>query len=384
MSIFWMELKKLFSWPIIGLIIVLNVLLYWLLIEFEITYFPNGRPWNDIFIIEQEMIEKYGEKIDEEEMDDFKFIYDERVKEANAFLQAYPLAVEKGITTYAQYQQSREVDAPNVEEGDALSSAILFDDKVDLFWELESRKGIIDNYEYRYQVFSSDEGYRSQKEQMRVEEMIANEKFQYYSNLVIRNFNLIASYVLTTILFSLAVLLSPIFLRDKLKGIVPLQYTSAQGRNVFRIKWLVGFTALFLVTTMLLIIYSSIYWTNATYPYFSLPLFTMSYHIYWYDITFGQFIILTIIAIYLLCFLFGAITMFFSAICTNYLIQVSSQILSISAFILFVMPICLELIISTKYLPWVVPIIYIVFIMIVLFIRKWIIHRENRRDILIN
>ena len=153
MSIFWMELKKLFSWPIIGLIIVLNVLLYWLLIEFEITYFPNGRPWNDIFIIEQEMIEKYGEKIDEEEMDDFKFIYDERVKEANAFLQAYPLAVEKGITTYAQYQQSREVDAPNVEEGDALSSAILFDDKVDLFWELESRKGIIDNYEYRYLVF---------------------------------------------------------------------------------------------------------------------------------------------------------------------------------------------------------------------------------------
>ena len=72
------------------LIAVLIVIVYYsfLLIEFYINYFPNGRPGLISYNVSIEMIDKYGMDIDEEEFEDFKKIYEAQVEEANQYLQS--------------------------------------------------------------------------------------------------------------------------------------------------------------------------------------------------------------------------------------------------------------------------------------------------------
>ena len=60
MRILWNELKKILTWKILLLLVLVNSVLYFLLIEFYIEYFPNGRPAIDSYNIGIEMIDKYG------------------------------------------------------------------------------------------------------------------------------------------------------------------------------------------------------------------------------------------------------------------------------------------------------------------------------------
>lgn len=47
MRIFGNELKKILTWKILLLLIIVNSMLYVWFIEFEIEHFPNGRPGLD-------------------------------------------------------------------------------------------------------------------------------------------------------------------------------------------------------------------------------------------------------------------------------------------------------------------------------------------------
>ncbi len=52
-------------------------------LSFEIDYFPNGRPVLDEYNIGTQMIYDYGHGMDETEFEDFKNIYEEKLKEVD-------------------------------------------------------------------------------------------------------------------------------------------------------------------------------------------------------------------------------------------------------------------------------------------------------------
>ena len=56
MKLFFYEVRKIFSWKLLLLILLVNVLLFKLLIEFDLEHFPNGRPAGDHFDIEQQIM----------------------------------------------------------------------------------------------------------------------------------------------------------------------------------------------------------------------------------------------------------------------------------------------------------------------------------------
>lgn len=72
MQIIINEIKKILNWKMILVLFLVNAVLYFLLINFHIENFPNGRPDLDSYNISVEMIRKYGINMDEEEMADFK------------------------------------------------------------------------------------------------------------------------------------------------------------------------------------------------------------------------------------------------------------------------------------------------------------------------
>lgn len=376
MRLWWMEIKKCFTWPIIGLLIVMNVLLYSLLMEFYFEHFPNGRPSGEIFEIELRMVEKYGEVIDEAEIAEVQLEYEKTVEEFETILKAHPLAQAAGVETYEQYTDGERNDQAFNE----LKQAFWETDDFDLKWWVQSYESILERYQYKKEIFQG-EYYQSVQEKERVEELLENESYQYYSSSVVDNFMMIAKNVSIIILFNLMILLSPLFLRDKANQMVPLQYSSKHGRKTFVTKWWAGIALTLLATTMLIAIYGMLYMGNGTSPFFFMQLYHMDYINYWYDITFGQYIIFVVIGMYLISLIFGLLTMACSSLSGNYLIQLATQIVLIGGFIWLVITEMLGRLFQTYHLPVVVPGIYAGLIVLSLGLVYWLMRREQVREI---
>lgn len=379
MKLFWMELKKLFTWPVILIVILLNLLLFKLLVEFELDYFPNGRPAIDIFQVEREMIDKYGEVIDEEEFADFRATYENRVEQAEDYLRNNELATQSGVDSYEEFRKG----VGNDKEIDQVSSHIMFELEEDLFWELQAREGIMERYAARVTDLENAIHFEpnSKQELKRIKDMLSNEKFQYYDGQVIENFYRYASQVLAIVLISIAIVLSPIYIRDKMRAVIPLQYTSKKGRRTFQLKWRVGLIAIGILLMIHLLIYGGLYLTNDTSHYFFMHVYSMAYQLVWYDITFGGFILLTVAAMIVIGYVFGILTMACSALVANYMTQIGTQIVIFCAFVIVVIPIGIHRMIWTIYLPWIVPAIYLFLIATAFFLNRYVKRRELVRDI---
>lgn len=105
-----MEIKKCFTWPIVGLLLVMNVLLYSLLAEFYFENFPNGRPSSERFEIELDMVERYGEVIDDGEIAEVRREYEQTVEKFEAILRVHPLSQAAGVETVEQYRDGERDD----------------------------------------------------------------------------------------------------------------------------------------------------------------------------------------------------------------------------------------------------------------------------------
>lgn len=259
MRILWNEMKKILTWKAMLLLFLVNSVLYFLLIEFHIEHFPNGRPALDSYRLGVEMIEKYGTDMDAEEIIDFKNEYDARVEEADQYLQARQEFVEAGLDTYDKLINH---DWDNQEQSD-LQNRIFHEEQVDLFWELQDRRRLVEFHESKDVIPDN----LSSEQIQRMEKLFAAGKFQVYTEIVMENFRTFIGNVAIAILFSVVLVISPVILKDRMRQIVPLQYTTKKGRNLYRTKIVAGLLSAFLVITGLLAVYFGIYSLNNTSPF---------------------------------------------------------------------------------------------------------------------
>ncbi|WP_413366803.1 hypothetical protein [Lysinibacillus sp. 3P01SB] len=376
MRLWWMEIKKCFTWPIVGLLLVMNVLLYSLLADFYFENFPNGRPSSERFEIELDMVERYGEVIDDGEIAEVRREYEQTVEKFEAILRDHPLSQTAGVETVEQYREYERDD----EAFNKLEQAFWETDDFDLMWWIQSYESILENYQYKEESLQSPH-YRSPLEKERIEELLANESYQYYSSSVAENFMTIAENVTIIILFNLIILLSPVFLRDRANQMVPLQYSTKHGRKTFVTKWRAGLMLTLFVTTILIVIYGMLYMGNGTSPFFFMQLYHMDYVNYWYDITFRQYIIFVIMGMYLISAVFGLLVMACSSLSRNYLSQMAAQIVIIGLFIWLVIPTALGRLFQTYHLPWVAPGIYAGLIGVTVVVVYWLLRHERVREI---
>ncbi|NNA37718.1 hypothetical protein HBO97_24775, partial [Pseudomonas lundensis] len=86
------EIKKVFRLKMIIIVMFMSLILYFLHTSYYIDNFPNGRPALDSYNISLEMLENYGESIDEEEFIHLIRDYEEKIERANQYLQDNKLA----------------------------------------------------------------------------------------------------------------------------------------------------------------------------------------------------------------------------------------------------------------------------------------------------
>lgn len=360
------------------LLFIVNFILYFLLIEFDIEYFPNGRPALDSYRIGIEMIENYGTHMDELEFDDFKKTYETQVKEMDQFLQGRQEFVEAGIDTFEKF---RNMDHENDEQY-ALHSKLFFEESVDIVWELQERERLIEFYERKEEGLKIDLRDAKVWQKDRFLEMREEGLYGVYPEVVIRNFKTFILSVAITIMISVVLFISPIFLKDRMKQLLYLQYTSKIGRNLYKTKVLAGLISTFLLITTLLVIYISFYTLNDTSMYFDVPIHMFIGESNWYDPTFFQFIVINIVAIYALGSIVALLAMVFSSVVANYVVLIGLQIPIIAGIVGYGLLYLITLIISIWIPQWIVPTTYtsMLFIGIGLLLYMW--KREKKRSIL--
>lgn len=378
MSLFWMEMKKIFSWKIILLLFFVNIVLYFLLLDFEIRYFPNGRPSLDFFTLEQHMIPKYGKEIDDEEFVDFSLEYEKKVDDANAYIQADESAAVVGLTSY---EDLRNIDENDTEQLN-YKSLLMFERKEDLFWEIQAREHFMDEiYQFRITSLENELQRGTKAQQEHFEEILKNEKFTIYSSTVLDNFRNVKLNIAIIVFISIAILISPLYLRDKIAVIEPLQYSSKKGRSVYQTKWFAGIVSSIVLATLLLAVYLTIYASNRTASHFNLPLYTMERYS-WYDMTFGQYIILSLLLIFVGALMLGILTMGISALVGNTIAIIGVQIVMMFLMIAGVARLLIRDLVSIQSPLWFVPLGYALFfsfVAVFMFITR---NREKLRDII--
>lgn len=378
------EMKKLLSLKMIVLVAVLNVLFYLMFIQFFFEYFPNGRPDKDTYKVVIEMQQQYGLELDETEFEQFKLSYHERVQEAEQLMHDDPQFKKAGISTYEAF---REMDVfSDNKEWDELHRYAMLNPGIDLFWELQGREYLIEQYERRlerpYANLSNEDAAALQ----RMDEMVASGTLNtIFPSMIYDNFKNVIFYVYAISIVSILLIVSPIFLRDRRSRVVHLQHASRIGRSLFRSKLIAALLSAVLIISIQLgcifLLYSQqpgieLFYEAPINSAFNFPYF-------WYDLTFAQFIMLTVAVLYVLGLITALAAAFFSSISANYMALVALQIPYIYLITQPLSRVLIEELIMLYSPKYAQPLAYGLFFAIVASLLAYRWHRERKEDLLL-
>lgn len=324
MRIIMNEIKKLFEFKMIIVLLFISFILYFLFASFYIEYFPNGRPALDDYNIHLQMLEDYGQSMDEEEFAHFEEVYESEVARADHYLQTNELAIDENVSTYTQFRHTDQ----NTNGLSNLNNHLMFEEEVDLFWELQAREGLIENYEGREDIIRNSDLTFDQRQRQRIDDIIDEGSLNsIFPGMVLENYRDYIRYVAFIVLLSVMIMLSPLYLRDKKNNMTHLQYTTKIGKSLFLKKVVAALIASFSLITLQLAVFFLFYATNKTGMFLSSNIISaFSWSTLWYDFTFMQYILLTVLGTYILGFVIALFVSFLSSISSNYLTVIAIQI----------------------------------------------------------
>ncbi|HFE9685792.1 TPA: hypothetical protein ACGA33_001529 [Clostridium perfringens] len=374
------EIKKLFNLKIL-LILGLIVFIIWkIFVSYWVEDFPNGSE-TPTFNLSVEMLKDYGTTMDEKEFEDFKEKSALREKEADEYLKQDKDAQELGIKSYREFRErlgSEKYD----EKVEELHSKIYFKDKVYLFWEMGDRESIILSYENP--LNRKDLYYSETNRYKRLEELEKGDQPKsVLSYVTFLNYDSLITNFSILVVVTLAFIISPIFLRDEKNKVNLLQYSSKTGRKMGSKKVISAMITAFGISTLELIGLFLMYIPNDTLQFWNCSINSkFNYMVSWFDLTFGQYIMLTILVIYIITFVVTSVSLFVSSKVKNYVVLIGIQVPILGALIMFLDNIGLNhmtTINSPKYIP---TIAYVVFIIISILLIINLLKNEKNRDVL--
>lgn len=324
MRIILNEIKKIFNLKSCIILLIGTFLIYNLFIEFNIENFPNGRPTLDNYNIAVKMIEDYGHEMDDAEFIEFQNVYEEKISEADKYLSNNVEFNKYGIYSYEDYNVAREYKYSNDDGFNELFWANLNSEDGNRFWELQEMPGMIGRYIQRDDYSIAQRGESQIK---RIEEIRKNQEYNSILPWVVfDNYDRLIKGFATSIIIGIAFMLMPIFVKDKRGKLESLQYSSKIGRLLFKSKLIAGFISAMIITTVELIVYMILYSGNNTSMFFKSNINSMFNREFWFSMTFIQYIILTVVCVYILSLIIALISMFVSSKVRNYVSAIGVQV----------------------------------------------------------
>ena len=303
MIIFFQELKRIFNWKLLILLVPVTFIIYFLFIEWEVRYFPNGRPAGDIDLLTREMVSNYDPAyVTEDDLQDFEAQYKNDISRADEFIKNDQRAQDLGVSSYSEVWNGRDD-----EQIDSFYTDIIFNDNheaQDLFWRIEAGEYIVESgQDFTYFLENSKNDPRTKERVTDIQNQ--DEHMSILPDHVLSHLNQYMIQITRLILVSLLIVLAPVFIRDRKQNLLELQYSSKVGRKTFLIKASAVLTAAFIIITAWLIIWISVYLQFDTLVFGEGRLNSyLNSSLFWYNLSFNNYFIIMIVAVYLLCLCF--------------------------------------------------------------------------------
>lgn len=311
------EIKKIFNIKIIGIVILMCAIVGVLFLSSDIESFPNGNLAYQVQISGQ-MLEKYGTSIDENEFVDFKKETQGVVNEIDTYIRNDNQAKAAGVKSYAEFKEKSDDWENRSEAIEKLHDKYMFDmmgEKIsNELWEMQEREYIINNFESKAFDRSSILPNQENKIEKRINEVIASgDGNSVISYPIIRNYNSLISNFSIIIVLSIAFMILPIFYYDKKIGVNTLQTSSKRGRKIAKTKVIAGIISTLIVVTVEFIIFFIVFSTNDTLKFWNCSVNSaIGDTLNWFSLSFGGYIILSVIAMYIIALVVASVSMFIS------------------------------------------------------------------------
>ena len=162
-----------------------------------------------------------------------------------------------------------------------------------------------------------------------------------------------------------------------------LQYSSKTGRKIGSKKVISAMITAFGISTLELIGLFLMYIPNNTLQFWNCSINSkFNYMVSWFDLTFGQYIMLTILVIYIITFVVTSISLFVSSKVKSYVALIGVQVPILGALIMFLYNIGLNHMTTINYPKYIPLIAYMVFIIISILLIINLLKNEKNRDVL--
>jgi hypothetical protein len=302
------------------MIAVLSALYYYMFIDFNIKHFPNGHPVTEEVNFSIQMIEQFGLSMEEDEFSDFILSTREKlITEAETYINDIPIFAEAKIYSYEDYEKIHEKSNQTELETNALW-ALLGEECDFVRFKLEALNNIENTY-YNYPEYVINNlipEATNEKELDRLMEIKESEEYRnIMSGWVYDNTVTYAIYLTILTILAVLVLISPLIVTDHTKNVHLLQYTTKLGRSIFKKQFIATMLSTLFLTTVFILIFGIIYSSNDTWIFWNSGLTSFLNLTFLLDITYGQYIIIYIVVLYMLCLSAAALVFVLSRFSQN-------------------------------------------------------------------
>jgi hypothetical protein len=261
----------------IAMLALLCLMFYIVFLQFFIEHYPNGHPQTEDVVLCTMLTQKYGPTLEPDELKEFLQMRDELVRAADRYIidafDDIANAYERGPTLLLQ-------NAPS------------------------------DIYRARWEDMIATGEYRG---------IISS---QATSNTIDYAQNLAVLVALATLLC-----LGPLLTSDRARKLHLLQYTSKQGRKIMGKQGMAVLLSSAMLTTALLLVFGAIYARNGTQVFWNNYISSFNgYYTTSIPLTFGQFVIIIAVMIYLIGAALSMFAFILSRFCPNYIALIASLI----------------------------------------------------------
>jgi hypothetical protein len=339
MRIVLYEMKKIWNVKLLLVVALLCALFYSIFMEFSITNFPNGHSKTEEIEYSIEMTQRYGPTLEADEYSEFiTKTREELISEAKTYIKNMPIFAEAGIYTYEDYEKIHEKSNQSALETDAIWT-LLGEECNFVRFKLQAIGYIVERF-YNYQKYTLERlasEAKSEKELARIMEIRETEEYRnIMDGWVFDNTVTYTIYLAILAVLAVLVLVSPLIVTDRARNVHLLQYTAKHGRRILKQQLIAVILSAFLLTTTLILAFGTIYSSNGTWPFWNNGLtsfLNLKVDAFWFDITYGQYIIVYMVLLYILCLGAAAIAFVLSRFSQNLITLILKLIPAFAVFV---------------------------------------------------
>lgn len=397
MRIFWNELKKLLNWKLLLILLLFSGLFYWMFLNFDFKYYPNGHPSTECLVLRKMMVAKYGLTIDKAEQKEFETVdYQAIKKAANRELAGMKAFRDAKITTVEQYEalSDKQDDASKalynklfVAMDDVIPDCI--PPRLDAYYMYQEARDTVTSFhdakdQARLQIAETPAGAQRQRI-TELENRAGAEGIPVISNMLngpLPTWINMMGYFSVLLLFTVAILISPFLVRERRSNVRDLAYTSRKGRRLFSTQFGASLTAAVLATVVQFAVFFALFLTGTHRGDLLFLNCDVSYdQSTWWDMTFLQYIVWSCVIVFLLAFGYAMVSFAVSKLCRNYV-----AVLAVQVPLIFLASKLSGLIINNLFKVYhpqfSTPLICSLFVLVPLALCLFLNHREKVTDIL--